>query len=69
MRTTIDGKTAWAICDKPTTVAVSRLLPDKRATLRMPEDEFNEMLAIVLDWLPKMPATSANLDISRKIGI
>ena len=27
LRTTIDGRAAWAICDKPTTVAVSRLLP------------------------------------------
>ena len=26
LRTTIDGRAAWAICDKPTTVAVSRLL-------------------------------------------
>lgn len=53
LRTTIDGRAAWAICDKPTTVTVSRLVPDKTGIVRMPEDEFNEMLRMVLDWLPK----------------
>ena len=55
-RTTIDGRAAWAICDKLTTVAVSRLLPDKSGTARMPEAEFNDLLALVLAWLPKLPA-------------
>jgi len=55
LRTTIDGKAAWAICDKPTTVAVSRLVPDKSGMVRMPEDEFHDMLAMVLNWLPKLP--------------
>ena len=54
LQTTIDGREAWAICDKLTTVAVSRLLPDKRSNIRMPEEEFQAMLAIVLDWLPKL---------------
>ena len=53
LQTTIDGRAAWAICDKLTTVAVSRLLPDKNGIKRMPDDEFNEMLKLVLDWLPK----------------
>jgi mRNA interferase MazF len=53
LRTTIDGRAAWAICDKPTTVAVSRLLPDKGGVKRLPEAEFDEMLGLVLDWLPK----------------
>ena len=56
LRTTIDGKAAWAICDKPTTVAVSRLLPDKSGIVRMPADEFHEMLALVLALLPRLPA-------------
>ncbi|WP_425444048.1 type II toxin-antitoxin system PemK/MazF family toxin [Thalassospira mesophila] len=30
LRTTIDGKAAWAICDKITTVAVSRLVSQTR---------------------------------------
>lgn len=55
LRTTIDGRAGWAICDKPTTVAVSRLLPDKGGVARMPEDEFLELLALVLAWLPKLP--------------
>lgn len=52
LKTTIDGKAAWAICDKPYTVAVSRLLPDKSGIKLMPEIEFNEMLNIILDWFP-----------------
>ena len=55
LRTTIDGRAGWAICDKPTTVAVSRLLPDKGGVARMPEDEFHDLLALVLAWLPKLP--------------
>jgi mRNA interferase MazF len=54
LRTTIDGRAGWAICDKPTTVAVSRLLPDKTGIRRMPVEEFNDMLIMVLDWLPKL---------------
>lgn len=53
LRTTIDGRAAWAICDKLSTVAVSRLLPDKGGIARLPEAEFNEMLGLVLEWLPK----------------
>jgi mRNA interferase MazF len=53
LHTTIDGRAAWAICDKPTTVAVSRLLPDKDGIKRLPEAEFDKMLWLVLDWLPK----------------
>lgn len=55
LRTTIDGRAAWAICDKPATVAVSRLLPDKGGIARMPDDEFGELLALVLEWLPRPP--------------
>lgn len=57
LRTTIDGRVSWTICDKVTTVAVSRLLPDKGGVVRMPEAEFNEMLALVLAWLPRLPAS------------
>ncbi len=53
LRVTIDGRAGWAICDKPTTVAVSRLLQDKDGINRIPEDEFNAMLKLVLEWLPK----------------
>jgi mRNA interferase MazF len=53
LRTTIDGRPAWAICDKLTSLAVSRLVPDKHGTPRLPADEFADMMEIVLDWLPK----------------
>jgi mRNA interferase MazF len=53
LRTTIDGRAAWAICDKPTTVAVSRLVASQGQIKRLPPDEFDEMLQLVLDILPK----------------
>ncbi|MBB4619426.1 type II toxin-antitoxin system PemK/MazF family toxin [Sphingomonas abaci] len=52
LQTTIDGRAAFAICDKITTVAVSRLLPDKGGIARMPVPEFDDMLRLVLKWLP-----------------
>lgn len=58
MRTTIDGRAGWAICDKLTTVAVSRLLPDKGGVVRMPADEFDDVVRLVLKWLPKPPELS-----------
>ena len=56
LRTTIDGRAAWAICDKPTTVAVSRLLPHRNGIVRIPDEEFSAMMSLVLDWLPKLPS-------------
>jgi mRNA interferase MazF len=52
LQTTIDGRAAWAVCDKLATVAVSRLLPDKRGIARMQEAEFDAMMRLVLEWLP-----------------
>jgi mRNA interferase MazF len=52
LQTTIDGRAAFAICDKLSTVAVSRLVPDKGGIVRMPEPEFDDMLRLVLAWLP-----------------
>jgi mRNA interferase MazF len=62
LRTTIDGRAAWAICDKLSTVAVSRLAPDKEGMTRMPQEEFEAMLALVLEWLPKLPPGAAKAD-------
>ena len=56
LQTTIDGRAAFAICDKITSVAVSRLVPDKGGIIRMPEPEFDDMLRLVLAWLPKPAA-------------
>lgn len=55
LKTSIDGRPAWAICDKIMTVAVSRLVPTHGAVARMPEGEFQEMLAVILGQLPKLP--------------
>lgn len=52
LQTTIDRRAAFAICDKLTTIAVSRLVPDKGGIVRMPEVEFDAMLRLVLAWLP-----------------
>lgn len=57
LKTTIDGNAAWAICDKLSTLAVSRLLPNKNGMVRMPEDEFGAMMELVLRWLPVPFAT------------
>ena len=56
LQTTIDGRAAWAVCDKLTTVAVSRLVPDKSGIARLPEPEFDDMLRLVLAWLPRLVA-------------
>lgn len=64
LRTTIDGRAAWAICDKPCTVAVSRLVPGQGAIVRMPQDEFHEMLKLVLDLLPRLPSAEPSGNIS-----
>lgn len=55
LQTTINGERSWAICDKPTTVAVSRLSPEKSGIARLPVWEFNPILALMLNWLPKLP--------------
>jgi mRNA interferase MazF len=59
LQTTIDGRAAWAICDKVDTVAVSRLLPDKSGIARLPEAEFDDVLRLALEWLPKPSAPPA----------
>lgn len=55
LTTSLDAsKVSWAISDKPMTVAVSRLQPH-RIIPRVTEAEFNEVLARLLAWLPKLP--------------
>lgn len=66
--TTIDGRAAGAICDKITTVAVSRLVPDKKGIVRMPEAEFDDMLRLVLSWLPTPSALPARLASPLAVG-
>jgi len=52
LKTTIDGKAAWAICNYPTTIAVSRLIQDKKGIKKIPNDEFNELLTKIFEYLP-----------------
>lgn len=47
------GEESWAVCDKPSTVAVSRLTPNPEGIPRLPEDDFNAVLSKLLVWLPK----------------
>lgn len=56
LTTTIEGLggESWAVCDKPTTVAVSRLSPDKSGKRRLPQEEFTPVLKLLLSWLPKL---------------
>ena len=49
------GKKSFAICDKPTTVAVSRLSPPKSGITRITQEEFESVLAVLYRWLPKPP--------------
>ncbi len=49
-----EGRTSWAICNQPTSAAVSRLAAFK-VVPRLSEAQFNPVLAKVLDWLPKVP--------------
>lgn len=52
--TTNLGRTSWAICDKPLTVAVSRL-QRFRVIPRVTELEMKEILARLFNWLPVLP--------------
>lgn len=56
LTTSIDERESWAICNMITSVAVSRLSQTKNAIPRLPEDEFNAMLKVVLSFLPVVPA-------------
>lgn len=50
--TTTMGRPSWAICDKPLTVAVSRL-ERFRTIPRITEAELNEILFRLFQWLPE----------------
>jgi mRNA interferase MazF len=49
-----DGRKTWAICDKPSTVAVSRLSSDKGGIHKMDQEEFNCMLSLLYKYLPSI---------------
>lgn len=53
MDTSIDGKESWAICDKPTTLAVSRLVHPKNKLVKVSDVEFNNILSLLFEYLPQ----------------
>jgi mRNA interferase MazF len=54
LHTSLDpSRVSWAICDKPITIAVSRLQP-RRTIPRLTEKEFDEVLSRLPEWLPKL---------------
>ena len=53
LKTSIDSQKSWAICDKPTTIAVSRLSVHRGAVKRVSEREFDSILEKLESWLPK----------------
>ncbi len=55
LNTSIYDTPSWAICDKSTTVAVSRLTADRNGIKRLSENEFNTVLKTLFEWLPKLP--------------
>lgn len=57
-----DGRSeSWVICNQLSTVAVSRLSQFKGRIPRLSETEFDEILALLLEWLPT-PTTPVGLE-------
>jgi mRNA interferase MazF len=46
---------SWAICNQPSSVAVSRLVQFATPTPRLTDLEFAPILTKLLEWLPKLP--------------
>lgn len=46
----------WVVCNHLYTVSTARLSPEYGAIPRVPEGEFNEILAKILKWLPSVRA-------------
>ncbi len=50
----VDGaQDSWAICNQPSTVAPSRFHPVKGKLPLLPEGDFNAILNLLNQWLPK----------------
>jgi len=52
IKTAFTAEKSWAICDKPYTVAVSRLSMHRSGIKRLPEGELDAVLRKLLEWLP-----------------
>ena len=53
MASPLDGQRVWVICDYLTTVAVSRLHMPGRAVPRIGQEDFNRIVALALQGLPR----------------
>lgn len=49
----IEGVQSWAICNQPSTVAPSRFTQFKGHIPLLPKGDFNAILALLTQWLPK----------------
>ena len=54
----VEDRPSWVICDKPSTIATSRLSPVKGKVPRLAPAEFEVVLQKLLDWLPKVGKSS-----------
>jgi mRNA interferase MazF len=50
------GRDSWAVCNQPSTVSPSRLSAFPSPIPRVPEADFNGILGLLLNWLPKLAA-------------
>ena len=53
LRTQVDGVQSWAICNQPSTVSPSRFTQFGGKIPVLPETEFNQVLDLLMKWLPK----------------
>lgn len=49
MKSPIDGRDCWVICDHPMTIAVSRLSSPRQGVLRLAEHDFELILRLVVE--------------------
>ena len=57
LRIDIGRKVSWVVCNHLYTVSTNRLIPPGvRRIPRLSEDEFQEVLSIIKDWLPALPS-------------
>jgi len=49
----VDGKKTWIICNYITTVSVSRLMQSNVGFSRLPENDFDKVVNLMLQYLPR----------------
>ncbi|MEQ1931968.1 MAG: type II toxin-antitoxin system PemK/MazF family toxin [Parvularculaceae bacterium] len=47
-------RASWVVCNHLYTVSTARLAPFAQGSLRLPTEEFDEILDKILNWLPKI---------------